>query len=134
MGTMLTLQKIDIPRRSRHCAECEVPFTPGAPYYSLLTHAFERCDSCETCWNEPASGDVITYWKASVPTKEEKVELSHDRDERAWQLFQMAVEEKNDEEAFILSLYLARKRIIVSRQEVVEEGGGYIHSLRSASV
>jgi hypothetical protein len=131
--------KIEIPRRHSHCAVAQEELLPGSVYYSLLVDEVDeeaeeivvRYDFCEKCWKERNRQDEA-YWKAIVPPhKPEKEDLPADRDERAVVLFKNAIDEAREcdvaaSEAFVLGLYLARRRIITLRQELPRDGNTYL--------
>lgn len=122
---------IDIPKRSQACAKGQEALQSGATYYSLLVEEKEqgqqRRDYCAKCWETVAIDDDFLkskiYWKSRVPSKKEEPQLPQDRDERAFVLLKTALEESNNPEAFVLALYLARKRLISLRKEFNNDKG-----------
>ena len=123
--------KLDIPRRSRTCSHKEERFETGDEYHSVLVDKEEeitRLDFCTTCWSEVQNGEGIvgnTHWKGKVPEK--RVEKMQDlsRDEKALELLKEALADEGapaEEEAFVLGLYLERRRLIARRKEVPRDG------------
>jgi len=123
--------KLDIPRRSRTCCHNEERFETGEEYHSVLVEKEEeivRRDFCAKCWPEVQKDEEIagnTHWKGKVPEK--RVEKMQDlsRDEKALELLREALAEEGgaaEEEAFVLGLYLERRRLIARRKEVPRDG------------
>lgn len=124
---------VRIPRRSRKCCSCSLMFTPGTEYASLLSEGhkegeYERADYCLRCWGEQLSDRSRTYWKGKVPKRKA---IAEDPEEHYLEVFEFLHEEieKNtreaDQSAFLLSLYLLRKKKIALRQEMDREDGVY---------
>lgn len=123
---------IEIPKRSRHCAESAETFLPGSEYYSILIDKeeenWERMDFCLRCWAEAKqkwSEKVHTHWKSQIPPEQTKADLNKSRNEKALELLREAIQaDTSDEhaEAFILALYLVRCRVLALRQQLVREG------------
>jgi hypothetical protein len=103
--------KITIPKRSTACQVCQKPFEAGQEIVSQLMEDFSRKDACLNCLT-PAP--KTTTWKQKY---QQKLLLKQDdRDEaaRAWELLQTT---KDLEEAYILALYLIRKKILAKRNK-----------------
>lgn len=115
--------KLEIPSRSHHCAILGEPLTPGMEYYSELKEDgngnWIRTDYCPTCWQKKENKPTI-YWKSVIPVslREKKNEnLSTDKD--LLEILKNFVHtETEKEKAFMLALFLARKRKLALRQEV----------------
>jgi len=132
MKSKATFQ-IEIPRRSAACTLGGEAFAPGMEYYSVLKedpfskNAYARMDYCLACWSQLPKGEsYLSAWKSSVPQKKEASELPKKRDERALYLLKEALATDLPEahaEAFVLSIYLARRRYIFLRQELQMENG-----------
>lgn len=128
--------QIEIPKRSQICAKGNEPLSPGMEYYSVLVEDDEkemvRHDYCSSCWDKFVQKEVnkqATHWKSKVPTKKEETALPKQRDERAMILLKHGLTKDSVDaqaEAFVLALYLARKRIINLRQELAQEDGSLI--------
>lgn len=132
--------QIEIPKRASRCFKGGEPLIQGDSYYSVVIleeqYLYQRQDYCLACWEkaEPLKSmqGMTSSWKSVVPIKrEDKADLPKQRDKRALYLLkeiltdQEAVSAK--EEAFVLSLYLARRRLITFRQELIK--GGFPFSL-----
>ena len=116
----------EIPRRSRECLSCGIPFKPEMNYVSAVAEqgeGWERKDFCLKCWESSDSRreGSSTYWKATVPKKTKK-EISIERETRALQLLKEAVaNEQQTGEAYILALFLVRRRWLILRKEMTQE-------------
>lgn len=127
----MSLLPIEIPKRSGCCKQNGEPFLPGQHYYSVLTReegeetAYVRHDYCDSCWQQIKSKHGIS-WNSMVPIKKQESELPKRRDERALYLLKETLRDLEREgasaEAFVLALYLARRRLIVWRQEYERKG------------
>jgi len=123
--------QIEIPRRSKRCSLNQEQFAEGTEYYSLLQRDedkghYVRKDFCNVCW-EQVSKDYekgsCSLWKSKVPLRSFE-KKSESRDIRALDILRESIQDLNENilaEAFVLALYLARKRIIVQREEVYIE-------------
>lgn len=117
--------QIVVPRRSQTCSQCGEKFAGGMSYYSSVAESEEeevvRSDTCEGCWK----GSTGVYWKGRVPVKEEKAKYADlDRDDRALAILKDCLREEGEaakEEAFVLSLYLARQRRLLSRKALNDQ-------------
>ncbi len=118
--------RITIPRRSRVCLQGGDAFASGDSYFSILIpegEGYRRQDYCSKCWSSSAKEQSIengrTHWRSKVPIKEQKKELSSD--DKALDRLMELVDGESDEEAalaFLMALYLERKRRIVMRKEL----------------
>lgn len=127
--------QIEIPRRSQICAHGQEPLEPGDEFYSVLWNGENerqliRQDYCVACWekviNQESFRVMRSYWKSKIPLKKESIALPKQRDERAFYLLKEALKSDSlddQTEAFILALYLARKRLLVLRQELPQLNG-----------
>ncbi|HEV8051940.1 MAG TPA: hypothetical protein VGP47_05550 [Parachlamydiaceae bacterium] len=127
--------QIEIPKRASCCVKGGELFLQGEEYYSSLVRVeneevYQRLDYCPVCWEKTAdlqaSQHMSSSWKSTVPLKKEASELPKRRDDRALYLLKevLAGQESNSSiaEAFVLALYLARRRLVFLRQEVKREG------------
>lgn len=125
--------QVEVPRRSRVCVSGEEEFSPGMHYYSMLLEGADgnlaRQDFCISCWEKARqewAQKAISYWKSTVTSKKEvDVAANQTRDERACALLKQALSSDSLEdkaEAFMLALYLARKRLLYMRQELLQNG------------
>lgn len=123
---MSVLQKIQIPRRHTHCAKENEVFTSGMHYHSTLIESeeegYQRKDYCLECWNSMEEHEGIN-WASQVPQNKGPDLRDLNRDQKALELLKFAQEEDNHKEAFILALYLVRKKKMQFREEMVHEDG-----------
>jgi hypothetical protein len=123
-----------IPKRSQRCGFNQEVLEPGSEYYSVVMEdengLIVRKDYCPTCWENSAKQEVLTktrrYWKSKVPKKQLELPKSQNREIAAFELMREALASKKPEdqaEAFILSLFLARKRILYIRQQLPQADG-----------
>lgn len=127
--------QLDIPKRSSSCFKGGERFVPGAEYYSLVLdeeeQAIKRWDFCPACWNEhfpqQATKPSVTYWKSRIEIKQENLTPSS-RTQRALALLKMMLLEPclQEEEIFVLALFLAHARKLILRKEFEEQGQLYI--------
>lgn len=128
--------QIEIPKRASHCVKGGEFLNQGDSYYTALIsaqneYAYERQDYCLTCWEaiDLPNQAIASSWKSVVPFKKDKSELPKRRDDRALYLLKEALSDQEGEgakeEAFVLSLYLARRRLITVRQELMKGGFPY---------
>lgn len=117
--------KLEIPRRSRKCHKGEEELFPGMEYCSTLTDGEEgnylRRDFCIACWqglSDEERGE--THWRSKIPKKEEET-LPKDRDDRAMALLKQ-LRATSLQEAFVLALFLVRRKRLIWRQEVEPDG------------
>lgn len=135
-----TFFQMEIPRRSQHCAKGQEQFIAESEYFSVLLENGQgdllRQDFCAVCWQASNALEgfsrVKGYWKAKIASKKDNSEgqpiLS--RDEKAFQLLKEALSINSEdclEEAFVLALYLARRRLIILRQKIRHDNGSEIY-------
>lgn len=120
--------QIEIPRRNRQCSLGGETFIPGMEYYSIISPStseeMQRQDFCLACWQlNTADSKTLGQWKATVPSAqvEEEDLIAKNRDEQALDLLKKlhisdAAEDLAD--AFVLALYLARRRLVYLRQQL----------------
>lgn len=130
--------QIEIPKRATSCIKGGEPLVQGMEYYSALVRGegeedYQRHDYCPACWEKEINQTMQrSSWKSVVPFKKDGSELPKRRDERALYLLKEVLRDKENEnsaaEAFVLSLYLARRRLIFFRQEM------NIHGNKPASI
>jgi hypothetical protein len=97
---------LNLPTRSRRCTRCDGLFEPGDEYTSTLIQPEERSDYCQACLEE---GTGVAQWRGRVPARPKKVEPKG-REERAMDWLHKALAEGNAEEAYVLCLYLQRRK------------------------
>lgn len=121
---------ITIPRRSRHCMACKETLCPGAEYTSVLTEddkkgALQRHDFCFRCWDDERIEQLKSIWKAVVPEKKSAAKDPEGHYDEVLDLMRDEMEKDTEQSkgyAFVLALYLTRKRQIALRQEIDFEG------------
>lgn len=113
--------KYTLPRRASKCFLKEEPFLPGSSLISLVIpkkEGFLRRDYCLHCWESVKEEKGSSFWKVILPKKaEESKSLS---DLQALELF-CSLLGKEKELAFVLALYLERKKFLTKRREGEEE-------------
>lgn len=127
--------QLQIPKRAAHCMKGGEPLMQGSDYYSSLMRkeneeVYQRLDYCPACWERASDPSFVKYpnssWKSTVPFKKKTEPLTKSRDDRALHLLKEALSLPESSEAlaeaFILTLYLARRRFIFLRQEMKREG------------
>jgi len=126
----MSVLPIEIPKRAPCCTKNGEPLLQGCHYYSVLTRGEEegtylRQDYCEPCWQQMELRHGSS-WRSIVPPTKSVSELPKQRDERALYLLKETLRDLDRSgavaEAFVLALYLARRRRIVLRQEMAREG------------
>lgn len=118
---------IEIPRRQRQCIRGQEPFVQGMPYVSRLTlikeGEYTRDDFCLACWEKESDKGYIS-WKGEVPRKT-AVEKKTDRLEKGLEILKQNLESDaaiDHKEAFLLALYLQRKKWLLARGEFRRKG------------
>lgn len=107
-------------------------------YYSLLSEGekgFVRMDYCVACWKKHASAQADTapissHWRSKVPFKKGPARLPEERKERALEILKEALTREGEDdrsEAFVLALYLARKKQLYLRKEMKKPDGQIIY-------
>lgn len=131
------LFQIQIPKRSMTCSTCLKPFSPGTDYYSLLSEdeneEKSRADFCPECWHQKSDQMNLKrdakYWKSKVPLKKLGPVLPEEKNTHIFECLKKSLEDDSQEakeDAFVLALYLARRRLISLRKEVKEEDGSIL--------
>lgn len=128
-----------IPRRAQQCVQGQEPLEPGSEYYSVLIEDpeqqgnFQRRDFCVHCWDTISQKlhtmEAHSYWKSSVKDKKEIEEFSRDRDTRAMELLRAALQQDSEAaraEAFVLALYLTRRRLLILRPQRQKEAQPFL--------
>jgi len=118
-----------IPRRSHQCSAGQEPLLPGTAYFSVVNEdaqgEYVRTDYCPNCWKTVERTEEAIHWKGKVPDKKKRLEYADlSRDERAMAVFKdtlSSAEKEHHEEAFVLSLFLARKRYLLPRKQLRKE-------------
>jgi len=127
---MKSVLPIEIPKRAKICVKCEETFKPGMEYYSILVDesnaSIKRQDFCLSCWGKNAEvpADVKSVWKAQVSYQKDEKHQFRNRDEKIFHLFKELLyqeEEQDKMEAYVLSLYLMRKKQLLQREELTQD-------------
>lgn len=100
--------KIPIPKRAVACHQCSKLFEEDQEIVSQLSGDYIRKDTCLDCF-VPAS--QATTWRQKYKQKVVVKEEDSDEVSRAWELLSKA----QQEEAYVLVLYLVRKKILAKR-------------------
>lgn len=110
---------IEIPKRQRTCSQKGELLQPGMEYHSVLEttpQGWLRHDYCQQCWQERSTKEAHTNWKGKVPAKT-VLEKKVDRLSQALDALKDNLTEKNLEEAYVLALFLHRKKWLALRGE-----------------
>lgn len=126
---MSYLGPIEIPKRSAHCFDQKEPLTAGMDYVSVILNdesgeKFIRQDFCLPCWQKKEkqglSSTYKSFWKGKVPpSKAEKQVPFHPDQLLEW--LRQALQDSTpagQARAFVLALFLTRKKQLFLRQEV----------------
>lgn len=126
----MMLFQVEIPKRASLCHKGGETLEPSQEYFSTLSEGeeagtYQRRDYCRACWeamgNQPELPTGSGSWRSVVPTIKPVSDLPKKRDDRALYLLKEALNQQTPEsaaEAFVLSLYLARRRLIALRHEM----------------
>jgi len=116
----------NIAKSQRTCA-CGRELAENESYFAALYEegeGFVRRDFCQACWEKArAEGGHFSFWRATVPPKEQKRRLFAD-DEVLLDFFtrlEHAEEEQRRHFYYLLALILMRKKIL--KFEDIERGG-----------
>jgi hypothetical protein len=122
--------QIDIPKRATTCAHSGKEFEPGSNYHSVVFEegdAYGREDYSQESWNagakEAATCRTHIHWIGRVPQKKPKSRFEDvSRTQAAMTVLREALSAGRHDEAFILGLYLHRKRQIFPRKKMPRDG------------
>lgn len=123
----------NIQGRARACQSCDRPFADREAYHTLLfeqRHGFERLDVCGACWeNQHRHGATdrkgfVSHWQGvfSVPPPPPAEPIRRDSAES---LLRQITERHHPDwqpAAFILAVMLERKRLLRTREQLVQDG------------
>ncbi len=110
--------QIAIPKRGIQCMQCKTPFQSGQEIQSQILEGegeWTRHDACLPCFSQIA-GAVI--WKHTIGSEEKVAPENRDHIASTLELLQKLIEsesKEDNEEAFLLALYLVRKKVLVHR-------------------
>lgn len=114
-----------IPRRNVRCSGCQQLFNPEQNYCSSILEqvdgAIIRQDHCMDCKPEKTTCDVA--WQGKIPSSATSLVNEAARCEKALELLRNFTHSEDPEEknqAFVLALYLERRKQIVLRKEIWE--------------
>lgn len=122
--------QVEIPKRALCCHKGGETLEAGQDYFSLLvdgdsTGSYQRQDYCRPCWEALSKtvkdSQIASSWRSVVPLTKCLSDLPKKRDDRALYLLKEALNSPSKEnipEAFVLALYLARRRLITLRNEM----------------
>jgi hypothetical protein len=108
----------EVARARGQCAICQSAIEPQQPLMAALRETptgFERLDVCLNCWANFERGDLVGFWRTTMPLAEQKKKLFVD-DEVLCQLFERLSDTTEPAKLnfrFVLGLILMRKRLIV---------------------
>jgi hypothetical protein len=132
----MLLFQVEIPKRAAACHKGGETLEPGQEYFSLLAEGevqgtYLRNDFCRACWdamgNTPQTIHGAGSWRSTVPQGKMASDLPKKKDDRALFLLKEALNHQTPEnipEAFVLSLYLARRRLLAMRHEMIQPQRG----------
>ncbi len=133
------LHKPVIPRRSRSCCRTKKKFDAGDDYISLILEGdgdgtYTRDDILLAHWNANQEPELLeqacSSWKAKIPAGTETVKEPEELIDRAFELFYEALDKADALRAFVLALFLARKKALLFRQELVDgERVAYVYEV-----
>lgn len=123
---------IEIPKSSHICSKGSEPLA-GSEYYSALFEndevgCLDRKDFCLNCWKvfiqEEAFSQTKSFWKSRMPEKGPE-KPPKNRQEHVFASLETLLKQDSDESrrlAYMLTLFLARQRLLALRQEVELDG------------
>lgn len=125
---------LEIPKRTARCSLGQETFESGMDYYSVVIdekdQGLVRQDYCAGCWKHLDKAPILAkakgHWNSQVPAKKTAQEMSKSREEKAIALLREALAADSKEsaaEAFVLALFLARKKMIKACDEIFLETG-----------
>jgi hypothetical protein len=131
---MKSLFQIEIPKRNSHCSQNGERLAPGMEVYSLVcedeAEVLARRDYCPSCWPQVEIGkerkeESLNYWKSKIEKR--KIINEPSRIARAMLLFRELLQSSppQEEEIYILCIFLSHARQLALRQEFQKEGAAY---------
>jgi anion-transporting ArsA/GET3 family ATPase len=129
---------LDIPKRGASCAKGGEAFHPGTEYHSILLETnqdqYKRQDFCCACWDNFAKEEMLaqatSHWKAhvivSAKQNDKGIIAKQDQiqDDQVLDILKNGLDSEKIEdhaESFLLALYLARKKILILREQFEKE-------------
>jgi hypothetical protein len=125
---------LEIPKRSTTCYKGKETLEPGEEYYSALLEdetkpGYVRRDYCKKCWEDALKEEGKLFkssWKAKVPPNTKVPKIKENYFEKAFRLLRDSMDDPEQHgEAFLLALFLARKKKLLLRQEINKDGKLY---------
>lgn len=116
---------MELPRRQRHCVGCSEPFADKQEYHSTLEWhedvEYVRSDFCGECFATVVAAEKFpVVWTGTVVGSPPKKHDDTDRlDNLLAYLRDAATKPERVADAFFAALYLARKKVIVFRSEIL---------------
>lgn len=114
-----------IPRRNTRCSNCQQLFVPEQAYYSAILEQLDgsttRSDYCQGCRVENLPCDVA--WQGKIPVSATSIVNDAARCEKALELlrnYSVSEDFAEKTQAFVLALFLERRKQIVLRKEIWE--------------
>jgi hypothetical protein len=124
----------EVGRPHGKCAVCEQIIEPGDKFMACLRETeigFERADCMVDCWEKLDRGQIVAFWKTTMPRPEAKKKIFVD-DQVLCELFERlsdVTEPSKLNFRFVLGLILMRKRMLVY-ENTRREGEREIWSMR----
>jgi hypothetical protein len=123
---LMQILLIKIPRRKRLCDACQQPFPPQSTYDTVVSELEEgwmRRDYCSACWQPALKEGAKSHWRATIPAKQDTPVNAEETLLDMIDHLRLLIEKgSNPPQAFILALYLSRKKVLQKRQELEHEG------------
>ena len=124
----------EVGRPHGKCAVCAEPILPDDKFMACLRETsigFERLDCMTSCWEKIDRGNIVAFWKTTMPRGEVKKKIFVD-DEVLCSLFERladVTEPAKLQFRFVLGLILMRKRMLIY-EATRKEGDREIWSMR----
>ena len=124
----------EVGRPHGKCAVCAEPILPDDKFMACLRETpigFERLDCMTACWEKLDRGNIVAFWKTTMPRGEVKKKIFVD-DEVLCSLFERladVTEPAKLQFRFVLGLILMRKRMLIY-EATRKEGDREIWSMR----
>ena len=129
---MRTFFGVEIPKKNTKCSKLSEDILPGDEIYSVLKNLddnYIREDYCSSCWStvqNELEESVVLNWKSIVSQQKPRKDLFMSKDQQELSLFtKLAASDSlmDLHQAYILSLYLSRKKQIYFRKEFQNDLG-----------
>lgn len=115
--------RIEIPKRGFACKVCSLAFAAGSTLVSRLCFGDKgvvlRFDECMNCAQTPCDSD-FSYWKTVMPLEKK---TAKQKTSTAKELFETLFKSSDQpSKLYLLALYLERRRQLIRRDALKEEG------------